>query len=70
MKNFISEKTRKDARKTKKSYFIEEITEKGRTKFVCYRKHDLSVVCESASHETLFRQLTNDGYSAKDIEIF
>lgn len=70
MKNFISEKTRKDAKKTRKDYFIEEVTEKGKTKFVCYRKHDLSVVCESTSYESLFRQLVKDGYSAKNIEIF
>lgn len=70
MKNFISEKTRKNAKKTKKEYFIEESTEKGKTTFRCYRKYDCSIVCEASTYDSLFRQLVKDGYSAKNIEIF
>ena len=69
MKKAISETTRKNAKKAKKKYFIEEVNEKGKTMFRCYRKYDCSLVCEAPSTEMLFRQLVKDGYIAKDIDI-
>lgn len=69
MRKAISENTRKNAKKTKKKYFIEEVTEKGKTMFRCYRKYDCSLVCEASTTETLFRQLVKDGYKSKDIDI-
>lgn len=67
-KNIITETTRKNAKKSRKPYFIEEVKERGNTIYRCFRKYDCSLVCEAMTTESLFRQLVKDGYSAKQIE--